>query len=127
MGDCGSLLLGAVIFLLNIIILKNNYYIEFLIINIYLFTEIPLTIIERLLRGKVIMARDFNYSFLKLVIKKKVTHIFIFNKFLIYNISIFLSLLISLNLSKLLGLILSIISTIIYLLYLNQKIRFLNQ
>ena len=127
MGDCGSMLLGATIFILNIIILKNHYYAEFLIMNIYLFTEIPLTIIKRLLKGRIITARDFDYSFLRLVIKNNATHIFVFNKFLIYNISIFLSLLISLEVSKLLGLILSIITTIIYLLYLNQKIKMFNQ
>ena len=127
MGDCGSMLLGGIIFILNVIILKNHYYTEFIIINIYLFIEIPLTIMKRLMRGRAIIARDFDYSFLKPVIKKNVTHIFVFNKFLIYNISIFLSLLISLQVSKLLGLILSIITTIIYLLYLNQKIRMFNQ
>lgn len=123
MGDSGSMLLGATIFILNIIILKNHYYTEFLIINIYLFTEVPLTIIKRLMKGRIVTARDFDYSFLRPVIKNNATHIFVFNKFLIYNISIFLALLMSLHLSNLLGLILSIISTIIYLLYLNQKIK----
>lgn len=123
MGDCGSMLLGAIISILSIIILKNHYYAEFLIMNIYLFTEVPLTIINRLVKGRIITERDFDYSFLRLVIKKKATHMFVFNKFLIYNISIFLALLVSLHLSNVFGFILSIISTIIYLLYLNEKIK----
>lgn len=127
MGDCGSMILGATIFILNIFILKNHYYAEFLIMNIYLFTEVPLTIIKRLLKGRIITARDFDYSFLRPVIKNNATHIFVFNKFFIYNISIFFALLICLHLSKLLGLILSIILSILYLLYLNQKIKFFNQ
>jgi UDP-N-acetylmuramyl pentapeptide phosphotransferase/UDP-N-acetylglucosamine-1-phosphate transferase len=127
MGDCGSMLLGAAIFIFNIIILKNHYYTEFLIMNIYLFTEVPLTIIKRLMKGRIITARDFDYSFLRLVIKNNATHIFVFNKFLIYNISIFLALLVSLHLSNVLGFILSIISTIIYLLYLNRKIKVFNR
>jgi len=127
MGDCGSMLLGATISILNIIILKNQYYVEFIIMNIYLFTEVPLTIIKRLMKGRIITARDFDYSFLRLVIKDNATHIFVFNKFLIYNISIFLALLVCLNLSKLLGFILSIISSIIYLLYLNKKIKVFNE
>ena len=123
MGDCGSMLLGAIIFFLNLIVLRNHYYIEFMIINIYLFTEIPLTIFKRLFNGKIITTRDFDYSFLKLVIKNNKNHIYVFNKFFIYNILILISLLISLYLSKLLGVILSLSSTIIYLLFLNQKIK----
>jgi hypothetical protein len=79
------------------------------------------------MKGRIITARDFDYSFLRLVTKDNATHIFVFNKYLIYNISIFLSLLVCLNLSKLLGFILSIISSIIYLLYLNKKIKAFNQ
>jgi len=123
MGDCGSMLLGAIIFFLNLIILRNHYFIELIIINIYLFTEIPLTIFKRLLNGKIITARDFDYSFLKLVIKNNKKHIYIFNKFFVYNISILIALLISLYSSKLLGVFLSLSSTMIYLLFLNQKIK----
>jgi UDP-N-acetylmuramyl pentapeptide phosphotransferase/UDP-N-acetylglucosamine-1-phosphate transferase len=126
MGDCGSMLLGATIFFLNLVILRNHYYIEFMIINIYLFTEIPLTIFKRLFNGRIITARDFDYSFLNLVIKNNKKHIYIFNKFFIYNISILISLLISLYSSKLLGVILSLSSTMIYLLFLNQKIKMSN-
>ena len=123
MGDCGSMLLGAIIFFLNLIILRNHYYIEFIIINIYLFTEVPLTIFKRLFNGRVVSARDFSYSFLKLVINNNKEHIYVFNKFFIYNISILIALLISLYSSKLLGIILSLSSTMIYLLFLNQKIK----
>ena len=123
MGDCGSMLLGAIIFFLNLVVLKNHYYIEFMIINIYLFTEIPLTIFKRLFNGRIITARDFDYSFLKLVIKNNKKHIYIYNKFFIYNILILISLLISLYSSKLLGVILSLSSTLVYLLFLNQKIK----
>jgi UDP-N-acetylmuramyl pentapeptide phosphotransferase/UDP-N-acetylglucosamine-1-phosphate transferase len=123
MGDCGSMLLGAIIFFLNLIVLRNHYYIEFMIINIYLFTEIPLTIFKRLFNGRIITSRDFDYSFLKLVIKNNKKHIYVFNKFFFYNILILISLLISLYLSKLLGVILSLSSTMIYLLFLNQKIK----
>jgi len=123
MGDCGSMLLGAIIFFLNLVVLRNNYFIEFMIINIYLFTEIPLTIIKRLFNGRIVTTRDFDYSFLKFVIKKNKKHTYVFNKFFIYNILILISLLISLYLSKLLGVILSLSSTIVYLLFLNQKIK----
>jgi UDP-N-acetylmuramyl pentapeptide phosphotransferase/UDP-N-acetylglucosamine-1-phosphate transferase len=123
MGDCGSMLLGAIIFFLNLVVLRNHYYIEFIIINIYLFTEVPLTIFKRLFNGRIITSRDFDYSFLKLVINNKKKHIYVFNKFLIYNILILISLLISLYSSKLLGVILSLTSTLIYLLFLNQKIK----
>jgi len=123
MGDCGSMLLGAIIFFLNMIIFKNHYYIELLIINIYLFVEIPLTIFKRLFYGRIITARDFDYSFLKLVIVNKKKHIYIFSRFFIYNISILFALLISLYLSKLLGVIISLSSTMFYLLFLNQKIE----
>jgi UDP-N-acetylmuramyl pentapeptide phosphotransferase/UDP-N-acetylglucosamine-1-phosphate transferase len=123
MGDCGSMLLGATIFFLNLIVLKNHYYIEFIIINIYLFTEVPLTILKRLFNGRNMSTRDFDYSFLKLVINNNKEHIYVFNKFFIYNISILIALLISLYSSKLLGVILSLSSTMIYLLYLNQKIK----
>ena len=94
-----------------------------MIINIYLFTEIPLTIFKRLFNGRIITSRDFDYSFLKLVIKNNKKHIYVFNKFFFYNILILISLLISLYLSKLLGVILSLSSTMIYLLFLNQKIK----
>jgi len=123
MGDCGSMLLGAIIFFLNLIILRNNYFIELIIINVYLFTEIPLTIFKRLFNGRIITARDFDYSFLKLVIKNNKKHIYVFNKFFVYNISILIALLISLYSSKLLGVFLSLSSTVIYLLFLNQKIK----
>jgi UDP-N-acetylmuramyl pentapeptide phosphotransferase/UDP-N-acetylglucosamine-1-phosphate transferase len=123
MGDCGSMLLGAIIFFLNLNILKNHYYIEFLIINLYLFTEVPLTIFKRLFNGKIITARDFDYSFLNLVIKNNEKHIYIFYKFFFYNTMILISLLISLYSSKLLGIIISLSSTLIYLLFLNQKIK----
>jgi UDP-N-acetylmuramyl pentapeptide phosphotransferase/UDP-N-acetylglucosamine-1-phosphate transferase len=125
MGDCGSMLLGAIIFFLNLNILKNHYYIEFLIINLYLFTEVPLTIFKRLFNGKIITARDFDYSFLNLVIKNNEKHIYIFYKFFFYNTMILISLLISLYSSKLLGIIISLSSTLIYLLFLNQKIKLL--
>lgn len=123
MGDCGSMLLGAIIFFLNLIVLRNHYYIEFIIINIYLFTEVPLTIFKRLFNGRIVSARDFDYSFLKLVINNNKEHIYVFNKFFIYNFSILIALLISLYSSKLLGVILSLSSTMIYLLFLNQKIK----
>ena len=123
MGDCGSMLLGAIIFFLNLIVLRNHYYIEFIIINIYLFTEVPLTIFKRLFNGRIVSARDFGYSFLKLVINNNKEHIYVFNKFFIYNISILIALLISLYSSKLLGVTLSLSSTMIYLLFLNQKIK----
>ena len=123
MGDCGSMLLGAIIFFLNLVVLRNHYYIEFMIINIYLFTEIPLTIFKRLFNGRIITARDFDFFFLKLIIKNNKKHIYVFNKFFIHNILILISLLTSLYLSKLLGVILSLSSTMIYLLFLNQKIK----
>lgn len=123
MGDCGSMLLGAIIFYLNMIIFKNQYYIELLIINVYIFIEIPLTILKRLFDGRIITSRDFDYSFLKLVIFNKKKHIYIFSKFFIYNISILFALLISLYLSKLLGVIMSLSSTMFYLLFLNQKME----
>jgi len=123
MGDCGSMLLGAIIFFLDMIVLRNHYFIELIIINIYLFTEVPLTIFKRLFNGRIITARDFDYSFLKLVIKNNKKHIYVFNKFFVYNISILIALLISLYSSKLLGVFLSLSSTMIYLLFLNQKIK----
>jgi UDP-N-acetylmuramyl pentapeptide phosphotransferase/UDP-N-acetylglucosamine-1-phosphate transferase len=123
MGDCGSMLLGAIMFFLNYNILQNHYYIEFLIINLYLFTEVPLTIFKRLFNGKIITARDFDYSFLNLVIKKKKKHIYIFYKFFFYNTMILIALITSLYASKLLGIIISLSSTLIYLLFLNQKLK----
>jgi len=125
MGDCGSMLLGGIIFFLNMIILKNHYYVEFLIINVYLFTEIPLTILKRLFKGRIITARDFDYSFLNLVINNKKKHIYIFNKFFLYNATILIALITSLYSSKILGIIISLSSTLIYLLFLNQKIKIL--
>ena len=122
MGDSGSIVLGCFVFLLNINILIHQYYIEFLIINIYLFSDVSITLCMRIWNKKKITSRLFDYFFLKPVLKNNKTHDFVFKIFFIYNITIFASLLTSLYASKIIGLALSIIATIIYLLFLSGKI-----
>lgn len=91
LGDTGSIFYGFVIgFIFFELILNENYFVAATII-MYPFLDVTITLVKKLLNKRMPWNRDFDYFFLKPVIKNKLPHTFVTIPFLFFNIFLLLN------------------------------------
>lgn len=86
MGDTGSILIGYIIgFCLLEFILSEYWYLA-ISLYFYPFLDCSLTLIKKILSGKSVFKRDFDYFFLKPIKKKQINNYKVLSISVIYNI-----------------------------------------
>ena len=91
LGDTGSIFYGFVFgFIFFELILNENYFVAGTII-MYPFFDVTLTLIKKIFNKKMPWDRDFDYFFLKPVVKNKLPHTSVTIPFLIFNVVLLLN------------------------------------
>ena len=86
MGDTGSILIGYIMgFCLLEFILSDYWYLA-ISLYFYPFLDCTLTLIKKIISGRSVFKRDFDYFFLKPIKKKQINNYKVLSISLIYNI-----------------------------------------
>lgn len=84
LGDSGAVTTGIFLSWEFLIILKTQYKIEIILIFLYPVLDVSITILKKIIKGRHLFSKDFDYFFLKPVKNFKKTHQQNFNNFLLF-------------------------------------------
>lgn len=126
-GDCGAATIGILLAWELLILLKTDYKFYILLIFLYPMLDVSITLIKKIIRGRDLFARDFDYFFLKPIKLYKKKHSENFNNFLFFYLINYILILMMKNFEKLflINSLLIICINIIMILKLQKGLKFL--
>lgn len=121
LGDTGSVFYGFIIgFIFFELILNEKYFIAASII-MYPFLDVTITLIKKILNKKKPWDRDFDYIFLRPVIKNKLPHTSVTIPFLFFNFFLLLNTSLYLFFNNKIQILLNLSMTLYLLFYFYKK------